>query len=499
MEVDELKRRTASSVFWSLARVGWSNVASFAIFTCLTRLLEPRTFGVYALAALLVEITRIIANAGLSDAIIREPVVDEDLASTAFWANIGAGVLVAVGVVALAGPYGAMMHEPKIVPVLYALAVLIPLSSAGGIHTARKLRDFGHKSIAARTAAASTLGGILAVGAAGLGGGVWSLVVQAAVVDIVGVAFAWQSYPWRPKFVFRWDRLRELLAFSAGMMGTQLLWLLLARVPDLFIGRVWGAAAVGVYRVAYRMIDFVAQAVLAPIGAVALVTLARLQEDPERFNKAYTRMVGLVGLATLPAIAGLGAVSGDAIHLLFGGKWDAGAPVSAVLSLIALPLTLNYFAAPALAAKGRSRVVLEIAAVQLATTALFVWLATPHGLVAVGAAYVARMYLTMPYAQWALHRHIGVPIGSAFRALGAPLVLSAVMAAAVIEARLSLWPGVSAPATRLLCATALGAGVYVAGMAVFGRRLLLSYAGALLPIARGLMPRPAFMGRSDAR
>src|SRR5262249_1641481 len=154
-----------------------------------------------------------------------------------------------------------------------------PLSSLGGIHMARKLREFGHKAVAARTMIASTLAGCTAVAAAVAGYGVWSLVIQAFILDVVGVLFAWQAFRWIPRMSFRWTRLRSLYSFSIGMMVTQLLWLLLARVPDVIIGRYWGASAVGIYRVAIRLIDFLAQAVLAPIGSVALVTFARLQDD----------------------------------------------------------------------------------------------------------------------------------------------------------------------------------------------------------------------------
>jgi O-antigen/teichoic acid export membrane protein len=335
------------------------------------------------------------------------------------------------------------------------------------------------------------------VGVAFEGGGVWSLVAQAAVVDVVGLAFAWSTFAWRPRLMFSWRRLKPVLAFSVGIMGSQLLWLVMARMPELIIGRTRGVVAVGVYRVAYRIIDFVGQAVLQPVSSVALVTLARLQDQPQRFNSAYMRIVGVVGLATFPVLFGLGAAAPDAVHVLFGGKWDASAPVSTVLSLIALPLTLNYFVAPALSAKGESRIVLQLSALQVVATAALMLAAAPFGLMAVAAAFVARLYLTMPVSQWALHRRAGIPVLSAVRALAAPLAASVLMCAAVVGVRTALGGAEVAPIARLACQVAAGAVVYILTLAVIARPVLADHAEVALRMVRRAAPgAPRFAGGS---
>jgi len=118
------------------------------------------------LAILVVDVARVIASAGLSDCVTRDKRGDAVLADTAFWANLGLGCIVGGLAWLLAPLYGWLIDQPEITGVLRALAVLVPVSALSGIHTARKLREFGHKAIAARAVACGLLGGSAAVAAA---------------------------------------------------------------------------------------------------------------------------------------------------------------------------------------------------------------------------------------------------------------------------------------------------------------------------------------------
>ncbi len=169
----DLKKKTATSILWSIVRVGWSTVATFIIFVVLARILGPADFGTFALASLFVEIGRVLAYAGLGDAVTRQLDLDEELADTAFWASLGFSVSVALVIFFAAPAYGEFVRDPNVAEILKWLAPLLPLSSLAVIHNARLAREFGHKSLAAQSIAASLLSGATAVAAAFLGWGVW--------------------------------------------------------------------------------------------------------------------------------------------------------------------------------------------------------------------------------------------------------------------------------------------------------------------------------------
>lgn len=420
MDAVELKQKTFVAVFWSVIRAGATNVVSFIVFMVLARTLTPSEFGMFALALVLVEFARILSSAGLSDAIVRDKDHDEALADTAFWGNLALGCFVGAIIWLVAPSYARLVGQPAITPVVRWLAFLIPVASLSGIHTARKLAEFGHKAVAARMISVYALAGTAAVGAALAGFGVWSLVIQAAVADVVGLIFAWRTYPWLPRLRFDPRLLWRICGFSGSMMLTQLLSLLLSRTQDIVIGRYISAAAVGSYRVAWRVIDLISQVTLQPMVGVSFVTLSRLQDDPERFRSAFLRMLGLGALFTFPALAGFGVVAGALIPFLFGAKWITSVPIAQILTLMAVPFCMSFFVGPALAAIGRSSSIAKASLVQTAATLTLSLIAAPFGLPWVAAAFVLRAYLTMPYHLSLLSRDTGISAFAMLRAIAPP-------------------------------------------------------------------------------
>jgi len=476
----ELKKKTAASILWSIVRVGWSTIATFVIFVVLARILGPADFGTFALASLFVEIGRVLAYAGLGDAVTRQLALDEELADTAFWASLAFSSIVAMAIFLLAPAYGTLVRDTAVSEILRWLAPLLPITSLAVIHNARLARDFGHKSLAAQSVVASLLSGATAIAAAFLGWGVWSLVAQTAVNAVVVTVLGWLSYRWVPRVRFNFGQFRSIFLFSLSLVVTQLLWMLLARVQDIFISRWYGPVEVGRYRIAWRLIELIAQAVLSPIGSVALVTLSRLQSDPAAFRKAYNHIVSVAALGTFPLLLGFGALSDQLISLLFGDKWGNAGDIATVLVLMAVPFVMNVFASSALAAVNRAQSVLSVAALQLTITVLLTWLLIPYGILAVAAGYAARAWVTMPYQQYVLKRYAGIDSLGTLKAISMPFLGSLLMAVCVWSVKPILTASVQPAWLATAICVGLGAAVYAAFILVFARSMIRPYLAILL-------------------
>lgn len=479
-----LKAATFRAVLWSVVRVGWTNLASFVMFITLARILGAREFGLYALAAGVLDVVRVLANAGLSDAVQRERELDEATADTAFLTGLAISLSLVALTALFAFPYARLMHSPEVAPLLIVLSLTLPITALGNIHVARLLRNFGHKYVAIRSVATGLGAGAVAIVAALLGAGVWALVIQVLLVELIGTLVAWLALPWRPQLRFSGQRLRELLSFGGSMMLTQLLWAALSRVPELFIGRTLGLSSVGVYRVASRAFDLIGQSVLQPMGSVALVTLSRLQDDLSAFRNAYCRIVGLSALVALPLVFGFGLIAPDAVPVIFGEKWQASGQVAQIVSLSALPFTLNYFFPSTLAAKGRSSVLASIALLQFVGTLLVTWLAVSHGLLVLALAVALRGYLTLPYVQFQLTRAAGIRLKEVARSVGAPLFCSLVMAAVVLLAQRLFVHDLPDRYSRLAVSISIGASAYLLALLALARDSLRSHIQAVGPLLR---------------
>lgn len=468
-----LKHKTATSILWTVVRTGSDYLFSFLVFAVLARKLGPEAFGVFALAAAFAELVRTLPSAGFTTALQRAKTVSPEMADTVLWASLAVASLGAAALALLARPISHLVGEPAVAPLLVGLGLTLPISAAGGTHIALMLHQFGHKAMATRSVVSNLLGGTAGLTAAWSGWGAWSLVVQRGVTELIGTLMAWQAYPWAPGRAFSTRVLRELSGYSVTMTYTQLLYVALVRVQDVIIGRFIGTAAVGQYRTAWRTVELISQGVIMPFTQVALPTLGRLQDDLPAFRKAYLRITAVCSAVALPAIVGFAVLARDAIPLVFGAQWAPAAPVAQVLGLMALPFTLNRFAAPALATLGRYATLARLSSLQLVLTVVMSIAAARYGLVAIAMAYVARAYLMLPFQLSAFKRHSGLGYGEVLRSVAPAFGVSTLMAAAVAGLDMAAGDALRERHLYLVTAILTGALVYLGGLWLLARRFVM--------------------------
>lgn len=484
----DLKRKTVGGMLWSIARAGWSSAVTLVLFIVLARILAPQDFGLFALASILVEVGRVVSSGGLGDAVIRAQEPDNRFLSTVFWLNLGLSLGFAA-LIAIAAPfYADFLGNADSLYIIYALALTLPLGSLGAVHGALLAREFRYAQLTLQAMLAGLSSGVIAVALALNGFGIWSLVAQAFVGAIVSVAFAWVVIRWRPSLQFDTSVVRSIAAFGASLAVTQLVWMMLVRVQDLFIGSFYGPAAVGIYRIAWRMIELIANMLLGPIGSVSLVSFSRMQDEPDRLRYAYGRMISYASFLVFPMILGFGATAVLLMPLIFGDNWSEAIPVTQMLSLMAIPFVFNFFAGPVLTASNQAGAVLKVAVVQLLTTILFTWIAVRFGLVAVAAAYVLRAYVTMPLQQYMLARHLGIRMGDTWAAMVLPLGCAMAMAIAVHFSLPWLMARYGTGWTPTLLAVGLGVVVYTALVVLLARSQVRDMVTTLLSMRRKKEP-----------
>jgi O-antigen/teichoic acid export membrane protein len=357
-----------------------------------------------------------------------------------------------------------LIDQPDAAPPLQALAFVLPIAALGATHLSLRLREFGHKSLALRSVLAGTLGGAAAVAAAFAGWGVWALVVQRLVTEVVNTLMSWQAYRWVPGLHFSWRELRRIAGFGANVSVTHIIGLMQRRAQDVVIGATIGAAAVGIYRVAWRTSELITVGTIQPFTNVALQTLSRLQDDSAGVVKAYRWMVTTSSMAAFPALIGFGVIAPDAVPAIYGAKWAEAGQLAQIFAFLALPVPLASFAIPLLTALGRADSVRTQAIITMVLTVIVTLLAAPYGIFAVACAYVGRTYLTLPLQVWFTRRATGIRPRDTLAAIAAPLGASAVMAGGVWLFMELIRPHVPEPLIRIVLAVGVGAVVYAVAL-----------------------------------
>lgn len=423
----KLKRQTLRSIFWTMGQAAGDQLFSFAVFVMLARLLDKPAIGTFAIAFVFMDIGRNVATAGVSQRVARAKSLTKCELDTIFWTNIFLAASYALVIVAIAPTAERLFGAPQLAAVLTWLAIPVVLSGAGNTHMALRLREFGHKTLAYRSVLAGLIGGICAVVAALLGAGIWALVLQRIVREIICTATAWSSYRWLPGLSFDFKESRRYLKNGVDLGLAQVVTMLSFRAQDLGIGRVLGPAILSSYRVAWRCAELIGPQIVGPFGTVALQTFSRLQDHHEDLRKAYVSMLQQCALVSIPALVGYAVAGPWLVPALFGAQWRDAGMIAPMLLPLALPFTLSGFMLALLAAKGRIKWQRHFALLDLATTILVTAVTVSHGLKWVALGYSIRAVMLMPLQLYLIRRVSGIGVRDHVDALGKPVLAATAM------------------------------------------------------------------------
>ncbi|MDJ0733595.1 MAG: lipopolysaccharide biosynthesis protein [Nostocaceae cyanobacterium] len=430
-----LKEKAIKGVVWTVIEKWGSQVISFAVFLLLARLLEPKVFGLVALANVFLAFMQVFVDQGFSQAIIQRQELEQEHLDTAFWVNITIGVLLLGTSFAVAEPIAIMFKEPQLTPIIRWLSLNFLFASLNSVQIAILSRQFAFKTLSLRTLVATIAGGVVGLVMVILGCGVWSLVGQQLTNSLIGVLVLWWTTDWRPGFKISLKHFQELFSFGINVVGINALNFLKRRSDDFLIGYFLGPVALGYYTIAYRILLIVTQLVVETIQKMAIPVFSRLQEEKERLRQAFYSAIQLTSLIACPVFLGLSALAPELIVVVFGEQWKPSIPIMQVLNLVGLIYAGFYYNGPMMMALGKPSWNLILNCLQSFGNVFVFAIAVRWGIFAVAASYVIRVYLMAPISVWAVHKLIRINLITYLSQYTAPLIASLVMWATIFVAK----------------------------------------------------------------
>jgi PST family polysaccharide transporter len=307
----------------------------------LGRLLTPEDFGLIAMTAGFVAFIANFAELGLPQATVQQAEVTDDQVNALFWINAAVGVAAAAVGLAIAYPVAWFYGEPQLVAVTAALSVAFVVTGLSTQHHALLRRRMRFAVLSAITVGA-TAGGIAAgIVAAALGAGYWALVVLTLAMALLRAIGYWLACDWRPGRPRRAEGLAPMVRFGAYLTGTNLIGTIARNFDRILIGRVLGPTVTGYYAHAHRILLMPIAQLNFPLTHVAIPTLSRLQDDPERYRLFYRRGLEAIAAVSFPAVLA-GLIAADhLVPTLLGDQWDEAIPIFKALAPAALLASVN--------------------------------------------------------------------------------------------------------------------------------------------------------------
>ena len=355
LDAEDLKRRSLNGSLLTIASQSARMVIQLGSQLILARLLTPADFGLLAMVAPVIGFILVFNDLGLGQAIVQRPVLVQDQVSALFWVSLALSCGLA-GAVGLVSPFVAWLYgDPRVVGLMIALGVLIPVSALGINPTALLSRQMRFGAMAFNEVAATLAGIAAAVVCARLGWSYWSLVAGQFVNTATGNALAWVMCGWhpsRPRFVqSAWADLK----FGGNLTGANLATFVITSGDNIIVGLMTGSVALGLYDRSYRLVVGPLGQMLSPISRVALPLLSRIADRPDAYRVAYLKMFRALLLVTVPGMLVCITNGPTIIHLLLGDRWRDAAPIFSWICVGGLTSGIYSSASWLFISQGRTR------------------------------------------------------------------------------------------------------------------------------------------------
>jgi O-antigen/teichoic acid export membrane protein len=428
-----LLARTARGAFWVVVWRLLTRTLGLLSTLVLVRLLTPEDFGLVALATAFAFAIEAGLAFGIEAQLVRMAAPDRAAYDTAFTLALLRGVLLGALVAGFAPAAAEFFREPRLEPILYALAAATAASGlqSTGVIEFRRTLDFQREL---RLQLPPRIAGILiTIGLALALGGPWALVAGIVVQRVGVIAMGYAMHPFRPRLSLAlW---REFAAVSFWNWAIGICAILRDRADSMMVGRLMGMAPVGILAAGTEIAMVPTSELGSAVNRAAMSGFAEAGRagDGERERDLFLRILAGVLFITLPAAVGTSLVADPVVRLALGSAWAAATPVVAILGAGSAFIALGYVCAGWLQARTPLRLLCCIfGGALILRVGLLLALTPPFGLAgaagAVAAAGVAEFALLLA----ATARALGIGARALVTAGMRPMLATASMSAAVL-------------------------------------------------------------------
>ncbi len=355
-----LRKKTLKGVGWSFIDNILSSGITFLVGLVLARLLSPTEFGIIGMTTIFIALSNSIVDSGFSNALIRKTDASSKDYNTVFYFNLLISLLLYLILYFSSPAIAVFFKEPKLLLVLRVLGSILIISALAIVQRTLLTKRIDFKSQAQISLIASVSSGIIGIGMALMGFGVWSLVGQLITKQILYTCLLWFYSSWRPAWEYSKESFNELFGYGSKLLLSGLISTIYKNIYYLVIGRFYSASQLGQYTRAEQFNSIFASNLTSVVQRVSYPALSSIQNDPCRLKVAYRKVIKNTMMVSCACLLGLAAVAKPLIIILIGEKWLEAVSYLQIICFSGMLYPLQAINLNMLQVKGRSDLFLKL-------------------------------------------------------------------------------------------------------------------------------------------
>jgi len=431
-DIQSLSAKAAHSTIWSFSQKVGANGISLVTSALIARVLFPVDFGLVGMAALTLGVVSLFRDLGFGAYIVYKKSADQIDLSTIFWLNLAISIILyalCFGAGPLANKY---FNNEKVEQILRITALTFIIGGIGSVHNTILVKQLRFKAIAYVGFFSSLINcfvTLLSVMVFRVG--YWGIIFGMLSSSIAVTGFNYYFTRWYPLLVFDFQRLREMFHYGKNLFFQRILNYFASNIDYFIIGRMLGAASLGIYRFAYVVPHTIYTDFSQTLSAILFPVLCKVTDEPERFKKGYLKAIKFISFLSFPAMTGLFSVADHFITAVFSERYIGAVIPLKILCFSGMSRSILTTMGPVFNSKGRPDIELKWNLCVFPVIIIVVYFGSSYGLNGVALAMTLTSYFCF-IAAWISMRLAKIKFSSYLAALlpafiGSILVLASVM------------------------------------------------------------------------
>lgn len=330
---ESLKHQAVKGVVWSAVERFSVQGVQFVLGIIIARLVAPSEYGSIAMLGIFLAVAQTFIDSGFSNALIQKKDRTDIDYSTAFYFNLAIAIVV-YGILFFIAPFIASFYkEPQLEMITRFIGLNLIISGISIVQRAKLTVKLDFKTQAKASFIAVLFSGIVGVALAYKGFGIWALIVQALLNNLLDTLLLWICAKWMPSFMFSWRSFKILFSFGSKLLLSGLLHTVYINLYSLVIGRKYSAIDVGYYNRAYSLAQFPSINIVWIITRAIYPVQCEMQDNDEQLNKSFIQYLRMSCYIIFPLMIGLSALAKPLVLVLLTEKW---LPMAESLSILCI-------------------------------------------------------------------------------------------------------------------------------------------------------------------
>lgn len=298
---------------------------NFVTFAVVARFLDKSEYGLVAMISVFSGFLIIFSDAGLSYAVIREDFSEKFLRKLNYL-SILIGVSLTILLIALANPIAWFYEVEELFLPTVCLSFVFLIQSVFLIPKAKMQKEMLFSRLGLYMAIGQGITSLVAISMAYAGFSYWSLIFSQLIGLLVQCVLFVSNKPVPLEILNKNELLEtvnEVKSLLSNISGFNTINYWARNADNLFIGKIYGEATLGVYNYAYKLLMLPQGIIGSVFSQLFLPSFKKaLSENPDfDLQKEITRLLGAVSIVVLPISLVFWLFPDTFVEILFSKSW----------------------------------------------------------------------------------------------------------------------------------------------------------------------------------